>query len=409
MKLNKCLIIMLAGLAMIGITSGQAIASGYGHGHGDNFCSQTARTVFHACRFDVFDDFNETKANCINIDDDGDRKECIDDAREAKREDWKGCRDQKEARFGVCDLIGEDRYADPLQDSLITFVDFEDDEGDPINPSTLNRFVNLTMGHTYVLRAGEDFEETVIVHVTDEVREVEREEGLDPVQCRVVIDAVMVREEAEEEGEEAEWVVDELTDDYFAQAAVGNPLDGDGNLVDSNVYYCGEISRNYEDGYLDNLDGSFFSGFEYAKAGVLTRQHPMVGQVDRQEYAIAEAEDLVEYVNLNANLVGVEVSEDFDYGCTGVDGDCLKTFDTSALDPESTEFKYYKAGVGFILAIGMDEGEVEDREELVCYGESLDILTADANPCGLEDAEGLLEKLCELSPNAFCVEEDEDE
>ena len=58
MKLNKYLIIMLAGLAMIGITSGQAVASGYDHG--DNFCSQTAKTVFKACRYDVKDDFKET-------------------------------------------------------------------------------------------------------------------------------------------------------------------------------------------------------------------------------------------------------------------------------------------------------------------------------------------------------------
>lgn len=397
MKIQKLLIIFLAGLTMNGILPGQAIAKGYGHGA--NFCSQTARTVFHACHFDVLDDYNESRANCINIEDDDERAECINDTKEAKWEDWKSCKSQKDARLDVCDLIGEDRYADPLQDPSITFVDLENSN----EPSTLNRFVNLSVGHTYVLRAGEDFEETVIVHVTDEVREVERE-GLDPVKCRVVVDAVMVREEAEEEGEEDEWVVDELTDDYFAQAAVGNPLDDDGNLVDSNVYYCGEISRNYEDDYLVNLDGSFFSGVEHAKAGVLTRQHPMVGQVDRQEYAVAEAEDLVEYVDLYANLDDVEVSEDFDYECSGEDdGDCLKTFDTSALEPDSTEFKYYKAGLGFILAIGLEDGEVEDREELVCVGESLAVLADES--CGLEDVDVLLEKLCELSPNAFCVEE----
>lgn len=274
------------------------------------------------------------------------------------------------------------------------FVDLEETD----EPSTLNRFVNLTVGHTYVLRAGEDledFEETVIVHVTDEVREVEREGG-DPVKCRVVVDAVMVYEDDE-------WEVDELTDDYFAQADVGNPLDDDGNLVDSNVYYCGEISRNYEDGYLDNLDGSFFSGVEFAKAGVLTRQDPMVGQVDRQEYAIAEAEDLVEYVNLSANLEGVEVSDDFDFECAGTDGNCLETRDTSALGPDETESKYYKAGVGFILAVGMEDDEVTDHEELVCVGDSLAILTDES--CGLEDVPGLLEKLCELGSTAFCVED----
>ena len=410
MNLNKYLIIFVAGLTMTGVTPGQAIASGYSHGHGDNFCSQTTRKVFRACHFDVLEDFYETRANCINIEDEDDRAQCTHDARQAKREDWNGCRDQKNARLDVCDLIGEDRYADPLQDPLITFVDLEVED----EPLTLNRFVNLTVGHTYVLRAGEDFEETVIVHVTDEVREVERE-GLDDVKCRVVVDAVMVyEEEVIEEGfviEEAEWVVDELTDDYFAQAAVQGTLDVDGNAVDSNVYYCGEISRNYEDDHLDNLDGSFFAGVENAKAGVLTRHDPMVGQVDRQEYAIAEAEDLVEYLDRSAipdeeDEGGQNPNKAFE--CSGVEYDCLKTLDTSALDPESTEFKYYKAGVGFVLAVSFEDGEFDgEREELVCVGDELSVLYSDDCDLGGDEAvDELLGKLCELSPNAFCVDED---
>lgn len=213
--------------------------------------------------------------------------------------------------------------------------------------------------------------------------------------------------------EDEEWTVDELTDDYFAQAAaaVGNPLD-----VESNVYYCGEISRNYEDGYLDNLDGSFFSGVEFSQAGVLTRQYPMVGQVDRQEYAIAEAEDVVEYLHLYAAPGEYEGGQnenhpDGDFECTGhlaLDpGDCIQTKDFSPLEPESTEYKYYKAGLGFVLAVGMEGDEVVDREELVCVGPGLEILFEEQ--CGLLDDEGgnepvleLLDKLCELSPNHFC-------
>jgi hypothetical protein len=273
----------------------------------------------------------------------------------------------------------------------ISFV--EPDEIGPGYPP--NPYVNLTQGHTYVLRAGEDFEETVVVHVTDQEREVERGDDEDPVKCRVVVDAVMVLEVDEDDASVTEWVVDELTDDYFAQDDTGI------------VYYCGEISRNYEDGHLVNLDGSFFSGVDFAKAGVLTRQAPVVGQVDRQEYAPAEAEDLVEYVDLMAipgEEEGGQNTNHPDFACIGaVPGDCIKTFDSSALDPESTELKYYRRDVGFVLAVSMEDGEFDgEREELVCVGDSLEVLETAA--CGLDNVEDLLDKLCELSPEAFCTD-----
>ena len=94
------------------------------------------------------------------------------------------------------------------------------------------------------------------------------------------------------------------------------------------------------------------------------------------------------------------------FSCIGnTTGDCLKTFDSSALDPESTEFKYYRKDIGFVLAVSMEDGEIDgEREELVCVGDSIDILSTTA--CGLNDVESLLDKLCELSPEAFCQEDD---
>ena len=252
----------------------------------------------------------------------------------------------------------------------------------------------MTVGHTYVLRAGEDFEETVIVHVTDEVREAEGYNG-EPVRCRIVVDAVVIAEPDGMGG--IEWEPEEVTDDYFAQSDNGN------------VYYCGEISRNFEDGYLDNLDGSFFSGVEFAKAGVLMRQNPDAGQVDRQEYAIGEAEDVVKYISLSAipkSKEGGQNPNDTAFECIGgAVGDCLKTKDFSALEPESTEFKYYLKDVGLVLAIAMEDGEITgEREELVCVGDSLDVLyTAACNLGDADDVDRLLETLCELSP-AFCPE-----
>ena len=52
----------------------------------------------------------------------------------------------------------------------------------------------------------------------------------------------------------------------------------------------------------------------------------------------------------------------------------------------------------------MEDGEITgEREELLCVGESLDVLSDDPD-CGIADAELLLEELCALSPDAFCGE-----
>jgi hypothetical protein len=368
-------------LAVPWVTSDMAFAKG----GGANFCAKTANKVFQSCWFDIGDELKETQANCLNIADADARAECDDEAWEAREEAKQECRDQREARLDVCDLLGEGRYdPDPLKDPAIEFVDPDD-----INDGNANPYVILTEGHTYVLRAGEDFEETVVVTVTDEVREAEGF-GDEPVLCRVVVDAVVIAEEDEDEGG-IDYIPAEITDDYFAQD------------VNSNVYYCGEVSRNFNDeGFLEDLDGSFFSGVEYAKAGILLRAMPMVGDVDRQEYAIAEAEDVVEYVDLMGipgQDEGGENPNNADFECAP-EG-CLKTRDISPLEPDASEFKYYKAGIGFVLATAFEDEEFTgEREELVCVGDSLDILQTDE--CGIEDVEGLLEDLCELAPDAFC-------
>jgi hypothetical protein len=81
---------------------------------------------------------------------------------------------------------------------------------------------------------------------------------------------------------------------------------------------------------------------------------------------------------------------------------CLQTFDFAPIEPEATEFKYYKSGTGFVLAVALEDGEITgEREELVCVGDSLDVLSENPD-CGIADPEALLEELCKLSPETFC-------
>ena len=364
-------------LAILGLCVQPALA--------DTPCEKTAAKMAKACHLDVGEELKVTQANCLNITNANDRSSCRDDAGDEAGEESELCGEQREARLDACELLGEFRYdPDPLEDESIVYLD--EDEMEFIGQAggaMPNPYFNLTIGHTFVLRVVEDgeVEETVVVYVTDETAEVNGHE------CRIVVDAGVSEED--DEGE-VDYEAEEFTDDLYLQD------------INGAVYYCGEISRNFEDGILDNLDGSFRSGVEYAKAGVLVHNTSeiVLGSSHRQEYSLGEAEDIITYVADDASPV-VEV-DGFNCG----DG-CLQTFDQSPLDPESTEDKFYLPGTGFVLAIAYEDGELTgEREELVCVGDSLDILFE--AECEIENPEELLEDLCDLA-SQFCPEEEGDE
>jgi hypothetical protein len=341
--------------------------------HGHSPCEKTARQMFQACHADMKDDYKTTLANCTNLAIRTERAACRDEANSVRRDEAERCADQLDARAEACDLLGELRYDhDPLLDPTIAFVDPDD-----VDQSSANPYVSVVAGHTYVLRAGEEGEETVVVHVTEKSREIQ---GVD---CRVIVDAVVEVEKDEDTGE-IEYIPVEITDDWFAQD------------TESNVYYCGEISRNYEDGLLVDLDGSFESGKEFAKAGLLMMAMPEPGLAHRQEFSLGEAEDIIQYMD----LAGIPGEENENFPCADMGG-CLMTYDFAPLDPESSEFKYYIPGVGFVLAEAMEDGEFTgETEQLVCVGDSLAILEDPA--CEIDDPEELLEELCKVAPDAFC-------
>lgn len=334
-------------------------------------CERTAKQMYQACKHDAQDNLKTTQANCTNISDRTERVTCLKEALLVQREEFELCGDQLDARVEACEVLGEYRYdPDPLLDPSLSFVDPDD-----VGKQDANPYVSVVAGHTHVLRTGEEGEELVVVHVTDESREIQG------VLCRVVVDAVLIAEEDEEDGE-MEYVTVELTDDWFAQDTAGN------------VYYCGELARNYEEGLLVDLDGSFEAGRGFAKSGILILQDPQLEFAHRQEFALGEAEDIIQYVDLEAS----PAVENENFPC---DGGCLKTYDFSPLSPEATEHKYYLPGIGFVLAEAMEDGVFTgEREELVCVGDSLGILHQDE--CEIDDPVLLLETLCELSPEIFC-------
>ena len=337
------------------------------HQNRSSICQVSADEMFQSCRSEVDEEYHATAATCINLGDADDRRECLEGTKETRLENRKGCSDQREARKAACDLLGENRY-DP--EGLLDTHNFVTE------PDGSNPYFSLAPGQTYVARAGENFEETNIVTVTDEVREVLG------VNCRRVADVVLVKEDDE-------FVATEVTDDYYAQA-----LNGD-------VHYCGEVARNFEEGILVNLDGSFEAGRDLAKSGIIIKAQPIVGDTHRQEYLLGEAEDLVRYVagvDKPTSVGKGEGGENPNFPC---EGNCVKTEEFNPTEPGAGEFKYYLPGTGFVLAVGLEDGKpTGERDEVLCTGNSLDVLSDPS--CGIKDPSALLDQLCELSPAAFC-------
>ena len=124
-------------------------------------------------------------------------------------------------------------------------------------------------------------------------------------------------------------------------------------IPDGNVWYFGEDTTEFEDGKPVGHAGAWEAGVDGALPGIVLPAEPEVGMTYRQEYDAGEAEDRAEVLSLDE-----DVSVPFgDF--TGA----LETEDTTPLEPDVVEHKYYAREVGPVVAVTVGgEGE---REELV--------------------------------------------
>jgi len=199
-----------------------------------------------------------------------------------------------------------------------------------INPSDFssninNKYLSLTPGKKMVYEANtEDGLETIEVYVMNEKMNVL---GVDTV---VVWDRVWL---------DGELVED--TKDWYAQDKEGN------------VWYFGEESYEMLDGKIVSTAGSWKSGVDGAKPGIIMKKNPVIGDSYRQEYYKGEAEDM-------ADIIALSQTVNTPYGNFK---DCIQTYDYTPLDISSKEHKYYCSEVGgIVLEINLDGGE---RLELV--------------------------------------------
>jgi hypothetical protein len=276
-------------------------------------CTKTSIAALRACRADAREEVWLAIANCRNESEDA--KECAVEAREETPELKEECIEVCSARQDVCDGVGQAPY-----DPEIDPANFMNPADIAANPNPYFPLVPGTVW-TYEDEAGD---ETITVTVTDETIEI------------LGVPCMVVRDVAEEDGE-----VIEDTLDWYAQD------------LDGNVWYFGEISQEFEDGVLLGVEGSWKSGVKSAKPGIVMFADPQIGTVYRQEFFLDDAEDIAEVLS----LTGDESSPVAD--CNGA---CLVTLETTPLDSEANENKYYVAGVGLVVEVDNNTG---DRVELV--------------------------------------------
>jgi hypothetical protein len=278
-------------------------------------CTRTARAAFRAYRHEIKDGFWITIGNCNNLSDPTARTECRGEAEVTLKEGRQEGGMQFKARLEICEALGEAPYDPQIHPSL--FVD-PAQIGKTVVP---NPYFPLIRGKTWIYKGGT---ETVTVTTTEDTRVILG------VTCAVIHDVV------EDNGE-----VIEDTKDWYAQDIYGN------------VWYFGEISQEFEDGELVSIEGSWTAGVDGAKAGIIMKAAPAVGDVYRQEFSLGNAEDMGEVLSLTGSASVPAAS------CSG---DCVVTKDFTPLQPGAIEHKYYKASVGFILEVNP---KTRERVELV--------------------------------------------
>jgi hypothetical protein len=128
----------------------------------------------------------------------------------------------------------------------------------------------------------------------------------------------------------------EKTNDWYSQDVKGN------------VWYFGEATAELDkSGKVTTTEGSWQSGRDSAKAGILMPAHPRPGQTGLQEYYKGQAEDhfrVLGYLGKNALLVE----------------------ETTPLEPGVVDHKLYVRGTGTVLERTVRGGD--ELNELVSVG-----------------------------------------
>ena len=303
MKRHLLLILAVALLALgaIALTLGATTAV-----RQDDSCQLTSQAVLRSCRLGAQSDLWLALGKCNNVLDPAERTACKQKASDDLTDALRTCNEQNSARQAVCQGLGEEPY-----DPVIEPADFVDEIDNPYFP----------------LKPG-----TTFFYEGQTAEGLQRDEFFVTRNTRVIlgVTCVEVRDRVTVNGE-----VIEDTLDWFAQ-------DRDGN-----VWYFGENAKQLADGLIVGVEGSWTGGVDGAKPGIIMKARPIIGDFYRQEFSLDTAEDVARVLRLNESVTVP----------AGSFHHCLKTEDTSPLEPGVVDNKFYAPEVGFVLSIDPSSGE----------------------------------------------------
>jgi hypothetical protein len=196
-------------------------------------------------------------------------------------------------------------------------------------------FVKVIDNPYFPLKPGEVF---IYSGMTDEGSEVlqiivsHQKKTILGVECMIVNETVT-----------ADGILTEVSMNWYAQDKAGN------------VWYFGEDSKEYENGEVVSTEGSWEAGVNGAEQGIMMEAHPRVGDIYYQEIAPGVAMDMAQVLS-KEKQVTVPYRE-FDH--------CLFTKESTPLEPDVVEYKYYARGVGFIMAKMEDNLRLKLRDVFI--------------------------------------------
>ena len=174
-----------------------------------------------------------------------------------------------------------------------------------------NPYFPLAPGMRWVMEgSGKSAGEVTTTRVTAETKTIMG------VVCTVVRDEVKV-----------DGALQELTFDWYAQD------------TDGNVWYFGEDTAEYKNGEVSSREGAWEAGVDGAQPGIIMPADPLVDLTYRQEFLAGQAEDQATVVRLGATADTP----------AGSYTDVLVTEDSTPLEPNVAERKFYAPGVGLVM------------------------------------------------------------
>jgi hypothetical protein len=276
-----------------------------------DFCRQTAQDVLASCQAGAQSDYSLALGKCDNLSDPAAQQACRTQASADLQDARQTCQAQNDARLAACQRLGGAPY-DPVIDpsNFVARID--------------NPYFPLTPGTTFIYEGqtaqGFEHDEFAVTHNTRVIL---------GVTCIEVHDTVTLDGELSED-----------TLDWFAQDKEGN------------VWYFGENTHELEDGLITTIDGTFMAGVNGDKPGIIMKAHPAIGDFYRQEFSLDNAEDFADTLSLTETVTVP----------AGTFHNCLKSQETTPLETDLLEDKFYAPGVGNVLTVDANTG---DREELV--------------------------------------------